>query len=275
MAQNPLQQYFRQPKIYISLPSHGAYNKPGSLDGDVNHMPVFGMTGMDEILMKTPDALLSGESITKIITSCCPGIKDANDVNNLDIELILTAIRIATYGNKLTVSQVCPKCSTENEYELDLNKLIDHYASCNYDNKVVLQDLIVMIRPLTYAQSTAFSLRNFQLQQKLKQVLELEENEERKSLLTDIFNDLAILQNDVFVAGIESVDTGNTVVTERSFITEWIENCDSKVIDDIKHQIQQNQSTWAAPAHAVICENCGEESAVTVDLDQASFFENA
>ena len=59
MAQNPLQQYFRQPKIFIGLPSKGIFNKVGSVQGDVTHMPVFGMTGMDEILLKTPDALTS------------------------------------------------------------------------------------------------------------------------------------------------------------------------------------------------------------------------
>jgi hypothetical protein len=53
MANNPLQQYFRQPKIFINLPSQGVYNKPGSIQGEVSNMPVFGMTGMDEILMKT------------------------------------------------------------------------------------------------------------------------------------------------------------------------------------------------------------------------------
>jgi len=59
MATNPLQQYFRQPKIYIKLPSGGVFNKLGSLQGDVTNMPVYGMTGMDEIIMKTPDALMS------------------------------------------------------------------------------------------------------------------------------------------------------------------------------------------------------------------------
>jgi hypothetical protein len=72
MNQNPLQQYFRQPKIFINLPSQGIYSKEGSIQGEVNNMPVYGMTGMDEIIVKTPDALLSGESTVKVVQSCCP-----------------------------------------------------------------------------------------------------------------------------------------------------------------------------------------------------------
>ena len=54
MATNPLQKYFRQPKIFIKLPSGGIFSKPGTIQGDITHMPVYGMTGMDEIIIKTP-----------------------------------------------------------------------------------------------------------------------------------------------------------------------------------------------------------------------------
>ena len=66
MAVNPLQKYFRQPKIYIKFPSGGIFNKPGTIQGDVTNTPVYGMTGMDEIIVKTPDALLSGESTAQV-----------------------------------------------------------------------------------------------------------------------------------------------------------------------------------------------------------------
>jgi len=80
MATNPLKQFFRQPKIFIKLPSKGIFNNPGTLQGDLDKMPVFGMTGMDEILMKTPDALLNGESTVRLMQSCCPSITDGWDI---------------------------------------------------------------------------------------------------------------------------------------------------------------------------------------------------
>ena len=68
MAGNPLQKYFRQPKVFIKLPSGGIYSKPGTIQGDAGNVPVYGMTGMDEIIVRTPDALLSGESTATVIS---------------------------------------------------------------------------------------------------------------------------------------------------------------------------------------------------------------
>lgn len=275
MANNPLQQFFRQPKIYIGLPSRGVYNKPGTFTADPERLAVFGMTGMDEILLKTPDALLSGESTVKVISSCVPAIADPWDLSNLDTELILAAIRIATYGKDLNITHVCSKCSTDNEYVLDLNVMIDHYTTCHYDNKLVLKDLTITTKPLTYKQSTDFALKNFQYQQKLKNIDNLTDDVERKQLMNEVFSDLAALRTEVYSAGIESISSGTQVVTERDFINEFLNNCDKEVIDSIATHIDLNQRIWTIPAHKVVCENCGAENEVSVDLDQSNFFGGA
>ena len=55
---NPLSQYFRQPVIYIKLPSNGKFYPPGTLDMPANNeLPVLPMTAIDEITYRTPDAL--------------------------------------------------------------------------------------------------------------------------------------------------------------------------------------------------------------------------
>lgn len=275
MAQNPLQQYFRQPKIFISLPSHGVYNKPGTIQGDTDHMPVFGMTGMDEILLKTPDALLTGESTMSVIKSCCPNIKDSTDLSTLDIDLVLAAIRIATFGNDLNVTHICPHCNAENDYSVDLNVLIDHYGSCKFDNKLVVDDLTITFRPLTYKQSTDFAMRNFQIQQQLNQVIDIENEDEKQKYLNDLFRQLGILQSEIFLESIESVATESTVVKERTFISEWLSNCDKIVTDKIKEHNQKNLEIWRTPEQKVSCNECSKESSFRITLDQANFFANA
>lgn len=275
MAQNPLQQYFRQPRVYISLPSHGIYNSPDAFDGDVSRIPVFGMTGMDEILVKTPDALLTGESTVRVIASCCPAIKNPWELSSIDLDLVITAIRIATYGNMLELSNVCPVCTTNNEYEFDLSTFIDYYSSCKYENKVITGDLTILLKPLTYKQSSEFSLKNFQLQQTLKQISAIEDENEKKVKLSDLFGQLASLQNDIFIAGIESVDTTEVVVTEKGYIKEWVENSDSAMLDVVRKQIQKNQTAWRSPTQKVVCDTCNHESWLSVTLDQSDFFVQA
>ena len=272
MPQNPLQQHFRQPKIYISLPSQGAYNKQGTINGDIAKIPVYGMTGMDEIILKTPDALLSGESTVNVIKSCCPNINNGWDVSMLDADMILTAIRIATYGNTIDVTHTCPKCSHENGYALDLGVVIDHFTHCKFDNAVVLQDLTINIQPLNYKQSTEFKLKNFKLQQKLSQAEFVEDASEQQLLINGIFKELSEIQTELYIASVESVQTGSTVVTERDYIAEFLSNCDKMIFDKIKESIEKNQKTWQMPLFPAKCEECASENKISLDLDQASFF---
>lgn len=275
MANNPLQQFFRQPKIFVSLPSRGVYNKPDTLDGNVENMPVFGMTGMDEILMKTPDALISGESTVKVIESCCPVIKNAWEMSSLDTDLVLIAIRIATYGNLMEINHTCPACDTKNEYNVDLNKLVEFFADSKYDNRVVFQNLVIKLQPLTYKQVTEFSLQNFQLQQRLVKANSIENEEEQKSFIASLFQEMGKLQNDIYVASIDSIETGDTVVNERAYIKEFLENCDKAIFDAIKAQFDRNAAAIKPPKHKAKCENCGAEAELAVEMDEANFFGKA
>lgn len=272
MAQNPLQQFYRQPKIYVPLPSKGIYNKLGSISGDPTHLSVYSMTGMDEILMKTPDALLSGESTAKLFESCCPGIKDGWEVTTLDTDLLLTAIRIATFGNVLELTHNCPKCGTQNEYDADLGTVVDHFSNCKFNNTLETSGLIIKLQPLTYRQSTNFSLENFKLQQRLAGANL--DTDEHKQIVKQLFLELGKLQTDIFSASIESIDTGTVVVTEQQFIREWIENCDRDIINVIRIRFNENKDVWKIPDIKVVCSNqsCGHQSELSIDLDQTTFF---
>jgi hypothetical protein len=275
MANNPLQKFFRQPKIFIKLPSKGVFYPPGIITGDANNFPVFGMTGMDEIIIKTPDALITGESTVKVIESCCPGISDAWAVSNLDLDLILAAIRIATYGNKISINHVCEHCSTENEYDLELTKLIDHYNHISFDDRAVLKDVVVKLKPLTYKAVTDFGMKNFELRQQLMRATELEDEEERNKEVSRIYAGFGFLQVEVYSANIDSIEVGNTIVKERAFIDEWLVNTEKSIFDEIKVQIDKNSELWKTPPQLAQCEHCGKENALVIALDHSAFFATA
>lgn len=275
MSQNPLQKYFRQPKIYISLPSKGVYNVPGFIQGDVNNLPVYGMTGMDEIIMKTPDAMMTGESTARIIESCCPAIKDANQLANIDTDAILAAIRIATWGTNMPVTHNCPNCGHENHYDVDLTKIVEHFSNATFNTTVVLKDLTVKLQPLTFKQVAEFAVKNYAMQKTLQRIALIEDDVERQSLMEDLYNQLAAMRNEVFCLGIESVQADGQVVTERAFIEEWLKNSDKDTFDAIKKVIESNNNAWKTPNMPVQCENCSSENTIRVEMDQATFFGNA
>jgi hypothetical protein len=275
MAINPLQKYFRQPKVFIKLPSGGIYSRPGTIQGDVANVPVYGMTGMDEIIVRTPDALLSGESTATVVGSCVPAIKDPWDLCILDLVLILAAIRIATYGNSMAIGHTCTNCGAENDYDIDLNKVVEFYMNCQYESKIVLKDITINLKPLNYKASTEFNLRNFRLQQRIAQAEVMENTQERQDLINGLFKELAAIQTEIYKVTIDSVDIGDQVVTETAYILEWLDNCDKAVFDAIKQINQKNTDKWTMPKFPVKCSECSTEVNLTVDLDQSNFFVRA
>jgi hypothetical protein len=257
------------------LPSKGIYNLPGVIQGDVSNLPVYGMTGMDEIIMKTPDALLTGDSVVKVIESCCPSIKDAWQLSNLDTDLVLSAIRVATFGNQMGVTNVCSECDHENTYDVEIGKIIDHFSKCVYENKVIIDTLIVKLQPLTYKQVSEFALKNYEMQKTLQKSMELPDELDRQKVVSDLYKKLGLLRNEIFAAGIDAIDTPDGAVSDRVFIIEWLSNADKSTFDSIKRVIDRNTDAWKSPVMTVACEECGAENSIRVEMDQSNFFANA
>ena len=272
MSENPLKSYFRQPKIYISLVTKGIYNKPGTIKGDATNLAVYGMTGMDEIIYKTPDALMTGEASVQVIKSCVPDIVDPWDLSVIDADLVFSSIRIATYGNTMSIAKDCDNCGEENEYDLDLAFVIDHFNSVKYNNKIYVDDFIIHTRPITYKQLTEFNLRNFEMQQKLKQADAVKDETEKQQFINQVWKDLAEAQQRLALLSVESVEVGGKTVTDKAFIAEWLENSDQKITDAIQNHILNNRQAWSMPKHKIKCSSCGHEGEITLDLDQSNFF---
>lgn len=268
---NPLKKYYRQPKIFISLPSKGLFYAEGALQGDHTNMPVFGMTGMDEILFKTPDALFNGEASSKVIESCCPYIKNARGMPSIDVDTVLMAIRIATYGEMMSVSHTCKKCGAENDFDIDLRVVIDYFTQLRYEVAVPINDITVNIKPLTYAEMTDFSIENFKLQRMLYQTSEMNENQQQEHI-TKIYQQLADLQIRLFMLSIDSVVTPEGAVKDPELIKDWLKNTDKSTYGAIKAHLENNKELWNIPKQDIECPECNTKDQFEITMDQANFF---
>jgi len=272
---NPLQKYFRQPKIYIALPSKGVYYQANAFNGDSSNAPIFGMTGMDEILMKTPDALFNGESTVKVVESCCPYIKDAWKMPSIDVDCMLVAIRIATYGSEMDVTHRCPNCQSINDYSIDLNRVLGYLSEQVYDNKIEIGELIITIRPLRYEEVTRFNVENYKLQKMLYQLSKMESaGNEEQTLKTqdDIYKRISEMQVELFEISIENIQLPETVVDDPEMIAEWIRNSDKEFYRKIKEKLESNKRQWDIPEQDVQCPECSHQSKIQISMDQSNFF---
>lgn len=247
LTPNPLQKYFRQPKIYIQLPSQGKYYPVGSIDIPENgQFPVYPMTARDEIMMKTPDALVNGETTVSVIQSCMPNIKNAWDVPNIDLDVILIAIRIASYGETMEVGINVPVTKEERTYDLNLVQMMDTMTSVQYDNSVIIDDLTVHIKPLTYRDFTETSMKTYE-EQKIFNILNNDDisTEEKLAKFNTSFRKLTDLTIVTLEKSVQRISGDGFEVTDPMHIREFVDNADKSVFKHIIDHIEAQKDKFS------------------------------
>ena len=156
---NPLKQYFRQPAIYMRLPTGGKYWAEGTIDIPQNgEIPVYPMTAIDEITYRTPDALFNGQAVASVIQSCIPNVKNAWAAPTPDINSMLVAIRLASYGHELEISSTCPSCDTAEDYAIDLRQILDQLKLPDFESTLQYGDLEIAFTPVSLKLNSIKSL---------------------------------------------------------------------------------------------------------------------
>jgi len=277
MEQNPLRQYFRQPAVYVRLPSQGRFYPDGALvQTPDNEYPVLPMTTMDEITYRTPDALFNGSAVVSVIESCMPNIRDAWRVPSVDIDTILVAIRIATYGHTMDITTRCPNCSTESDYSVDLRRVMERIRAPDYDAPLEIDDLKIFFKTMDYTQINENSMRQFE-DQKTMQVLQDADLDDKQKLtqLGEVLKKITEFTSLAMAQNIDRIQTPDHVVTNTDHILELLVNSDRNLFSKIRARIIEiKQSSELRPLD-MKCNNCGHEYQQTYTLDMTSFFADA
>ena len=275
---NPLKQFFRQPAIYLRLPSAGEYWSEGSLVLPPNgELPVYPMTAIDEITYRTPDALFNGQAVINVIQSCVPNIKDAWKIPATDLNAILTAIRIASYGHEMEIDTICPSCTTQTEYTLDLRQLLDGLKIGNYQEPLVRGDLTISFVPMDYARQNESGQFQFEQQKNIQNIQNSPDltDDQKMQGLNQALQQITELTMVALKWSISSIKTPSALVTEPEFIEEFIKNCDRKLYTKIRDHIIGMREVSEFKPLDIKCSNCGHEYKQAFNLDQTAFFEVA
>jgi RNase P subunit RPR2 len=276
LPNNPLTQYFRQPAIYIQLPSRGKFYPPGTLNLPPNgEIPILPMTSVDEITYRTPDALFNGTATVNVIKSCVPSVRDPWAMPSTDIDAVLVGIRIASYGHQMDLNVICPACKTEDEVSVDLRAVNDRLKVGNYDQSLSISDLEFWFQPINYKSVN----ENNQMQMEQQQIMRvLDSNEDDKVKLEQLNRSMAVL-NDTTIRtiaqSIAAIKTPTAMVHETQFIVEYLRNCDSKIFNQLRdHVIRLKQQSDIQPL-SITCKECNHTYTQPFTLDLSSFFDNA
>jgi hypothetical protein len=273
---NPLASYFRQPKIYIRLPSKGEFYPEGALDKSANdEYAVFAMTAKDELMFKTPDALLSGQTTVEVVKSCVPAILDPWKMPSIDLDAALIAIRIATYGEGMDVSAECPFCKHENDYTINLITWLEKVGTINFETQINIDPLTIYIRPYTYKEVTQASLKTFEQQRIISIVNDESISDEIKiEKFNESFVKLTELTVDTMAQCIWKITTPDGETTNTDDIVEFIHNSPKDIFQQIADHISKIKDSMAVGTQQVACNECEKEFNMPIELDQSSFFGN-
>lgn len=259
-ASNPLLTGLRLPGETFRLPSQGLFYKTNELDDTVvnGEVEVYPMTAMEEIILSTPDKLLSGKAIAEIFTRCIPQIKKPNKLLSKDVDFLMVCLRMVTFGPSMEVvyTHDCDNAKEHhymvslqdmirNTRSIDATKLNDEYTHTLPNNQ------IVRLRPMTYEdivslfQTTAMSKTD-----------DLTEEEAHKLIV------------DALASVVGDVDG----ITDKAMIVEWL----SKIPLGWKRGIEQaaqSVSRWGTEfISSQTCKDCNTHMEVAVSANPVSFF---
>lgn len=273
---NPLKKYYRQPQLYIKLPSKGEWWPEGSLAKTVtNEYAVFAMTARDELALKTPDALLNGQSTVDVIQSCIPNIKNAWHTPICDIDHILIAIRLATYGEGMDFVSICPHCKHKNEHTLNLQLLLDKFTDLPSWNKTIqVNDLLISLKPESYKTFNNKSIKTFEEQRVLQMINQDGLTEvEKLDKFKELFKNLLKLTVEQVAGNINYIKLdANTVVDNEVFINDYFQNCDRLVWNTVNDAITEIKSKTPTNNMDLTCEECKKEYKTPLTFEMSNFF---
>ena len=272
---NPLLDYARKAELSINLPTNGIwYSEDNIILNALNEVEVYPMLPKDELTIVSPDALLTGKAIIDIIKSCVPSIKNPDLILYPDVNVLLLAIKSATYGDELKMEMNCPHCMEIKEKlknkpdelaKLEKEgKICLHSQSFSFSCKSILENisllekeyiintengLKIFVRPNSAKDKNLFSLLNFKEKSILKQFKDYkfdDENqteEERMTLISNInkiYMNISEIGNKIVTNGIKKVELPDgSFVEDELMIYEFISNSSASFISELHEKIKE------------------------------------
>lgn len=276
---NPLSKYFRVPGLQVAIPTNGAFLPKSKFtpapDGTV---AVYPMRAADEYLLKNADALLSGYAIEKLLESCVPDIQTPGLISTPDLDVLLLAIRAATYGDDMEVHAACPKCNHENVFNCNLPQVLASMKPLPEENPVRLSnELVAYVRPYNFTNATQIALTTFQETRKI-QALEMtpDATEEQKTLqMNASMGRITKLQSEMLADCVYKIITPEGEVNNPIHIREFLAEVHRQWAGNIEKELTHLTDNYGIDKTVKAkCQRkeCGHEWETSIEFDPSSFF---
>lgn len=256
MTANPLIERIKIPGETFRLPSGGLFYEPGILsekviDGEIYVWP---MTAIDEIALKTPDLLFSGDAITQVFARCIPDVIKPGKMLAKDIDFLLICLRKVSYGPHMEISYT-HNCENAKEHSYISNVEEFLKKSKRIDPNKINKDFHVTLKNGQIVHMEPISFENYIA---LMQVNDTDVTPEK------------LTQRLIFSVSkiIKSVDGD----TDTNHIQEWLSKIPPMLMKQVTDSIEKTTEWGPDFMTTVKCRDCGQEVQVQAPLNPLAFF---
>lgn len=273
LAENPLLAFTRMPGMHIKLPSQGAYMPPGSLRlTATGELPVYPMRAADEVLMKNPDALMSGLAVEQLILSCVPGISNPQTISMPDLDVLLLAIRAASYGEQMEFEVKCPKCGEENAFDAHLPSLLGNVTELPVSCPVPLTEgVTAYMRPYALRNATQVAVISFEETRRI-QSAEGKPDDERAQIVSVSLKRITALTEMMLKDCVMCVEIPTGQVTDPTHIGQFLSNIPRSWTKRMEDALKDLNSHGLSKKIQPVCSKCAHEWETELEFDPSSFF---
>lgn len=273
-SDNPLAGYFRLPGITVTLPTGGRFLPAGTLQLDrLGRLEIFALSGADEALLKSPDALMSGLAIEKMIESCAPGIKSPQDISAPDLDVILLAIRAASSGNTMPMEITCPACEEDNEFDVDLPTVLATVTPMPDELELRLSpDVLVGLQPHTLNSQTNLLIAAYEEARRAQMMPDDLDEAAKKAMLSATVDRVKRFQYESIANAISHVTTPSDTVINRKHIMEFVQKVPRQWQDALQEKIEEINKMGIDRSVEARCGSCEHIWKANIEFNPATFF---
>lgn len=276
---NPLAQYFRSPGVHQVLPTGGQFFDKSEIDLAINgEVAILPMTAGDEIILKNPDALLNGDALERLFRSCVPAIKAPRKISVPDLDVLLLAIKLASFGDTLEVNVTCPECKKEFEAATSIRGMLSEIKTIKPQDSVVRinDEVVVYVKPFDFESKTKLDLATFEEAKLYQYLLDSDISDEDKTRrFNQSYERITDLNLDIIADCVVKVSVPSADVMDPDFIKEYIRNSSKDTVKAIRDRLGELSDNGLNKELEVTCinEECKHEWKTPLVFDPSHFFE--
>jgi hypothetical protein len=186
---------------------------------------------------------------------------------------MLVAIKAASGNGKMEIGSSCPACNEETSYDVDLLPILASIQSVDYDTPLKIHELEIKFRPLSYVETNANNMNQFKIQKMVVGIDEIEDEDQKREAMSHAVNQLNELILGVIAQTIEYIKTPETVVTDKSFIIDFLNNTDKQTSTLVKERsVELREQNEIKPIN-ITCPHCQHPYKQRIVLNVTDFFD--